>query len=494
MPLIGVMVDTEVEQSILRVLSEQNPWWAQTKVPEYLARPFRRRDFHIIKDKLDDKEITAIVGPRQVGKTTVMYQLIEHLVKEKSVNPKRTLYTSFDYPYLSTLTRTPINDILEVYSSQILRKPFQKSKEQVYIFFDEICKLDGWSRVLKGWFDLKYPIKFFVSDSSSSDIMRGSSESLVGRIGLNKMFSLKFVDYLLYFENEYDIKQMNWDLRDGFRLGIAKNDTRTFYRSIKKTFTNLVHMEKTINLHLQQYILKDGYPELLDNENMASCRQKLRDYLTLTIYKDLMRVFDLRDPKALEELITLVAAESSQRMEYTGLANSLSMKRDTVVKYLDYLETVFLISREEFYSKSRASRIKKSKKLYFNNVGLRNALTGMLSDSLLKDNRELGKVIETLVHDHARRLKFCIEPGMEPRLHYWKNSAGEEVDIILEIDRKPIPIEVKYRDKIREGDLRGFYSFLKTKKSPFGIVVTRNVLDLRDGVVLIPLWLFLIMC
>ena len=254
-------------------------------------------------------------------------------------------------------------------------------------------------------------------------------------------------------------------------------------------------MEKTIQLHLQQYLLKDGYPELLDNDNLASCRQKLRDYLTLTIYKDLMRVFNLRDPKSLEALMTLVAAETSQRMEYSNLADSLSIKRDTVSKYLDHLERVFLISREEFYSKSRKSSIKKSKKIYFCNVGLRNALTGVLSDSLLKDYQELGKVVETLVHEHSKRLKFCLEPGIEPRLYYWKTNTGEEVDIVLEVAKKPIPIEVKYRDDVPDNILKGFTTFLKSKKkSPFGIVVSRDVLKRREDFIIIPLWLFLLMC
>ncbi|UCE74525.1 MAG: ATP-binding protein [Methanomassiliicoccales archaeon] len=489
------MVDTIVEQKILRLLSEQNPWWVTKEVPEYLAKPFRRRDFYIYRDKLEEADITAIVGPRQIGKTTVMYQLIQYLVHETGVDPKRIMYNSFDYPYLTTLTETPINDLLDVFSSQILREPTQELEDKVYVFFDEICKLEEWSRVLKGWFDLKYPLKFMISDSSSSDILRGSSESLVGRINPNIMLSLKFVDYLNYFEGREEINKVNWDLRNSLQLAIDDDDIDILFKELKLAFSKLVHVEKTIQLHLQQYLLKDGYPELLDNDNLASCRQKLRDYLTLTIYKDLMRVFNLRDPKALEELMTLVAAETSQRMEYSNLADSLSIKRDTVSKYLDHLEMVFLISREEFYSKSRKSRIKKSKKIYFCNVGLRNALTGVLSDSLLKDYQELGKVVETLVHEHSKRLKFCLEPGIEPQLYYWKTNTGEEVDIVLEVKKKPIPIEVKYRDDVPDNILKGFNAFLKSKKKcPFGIVVTRNVLKRREDFVIIPLWLFLLMC
>lgn len=489
-----VMIKTEIEQKIVRMLYEQNAWWVTGAVSPDLSKPFKRRDFHILKNKLLEKEITAIIGPRQVGKTTLLYQLIENLLQEKKVNPKRVLYASFDYPYLSMLSKTPINDIFEVYSMQILHEPMQKLKEQIYIFFDEICKLEKWSSILKGWYDLKYPIKFIISDSSSTDILKGSSESLVGRINPNIVLSLKFIDALMYFERDFNFNQINWDLREAFQNSVATANPKIFYNSIKNILSVLIPLEGTIKMHLQKYLLKDGYPELLDIESLIICREKLRNYLTLAMYKDIMRIFGVRDPKALEELVTLLAGESSQRIEYSNLSNTLSIKRDTLVKYLNYLEWVFLISRAEFHSKSRALRIRKTKKIYLTNIGLRNVLAGTLDESLLRDNVELGKVVETVVHEHCKRLKFCLEPGPDPKLYYWKTPKGEEVDIILELARKLIPVEVKYRNEISNRELKGLHEFLDGHEKSFGIVITKDLLDLRGRIIYLPLWLFLLMC
>ena len=193
-----VMISSEVEQKIIKILYDQNEWWSTQTVPDILSKPFRRGDFHVLKDKIFEKEILAIVGPRQIGKTTILYQLIEHLIKFKKVNPKRILYLSFDYPYLATITDTPINDIFEIYPTQILHESVKKLENPIYIFLDEICKLTNWSQLLKGWYDLKYPIKFVVSDSSSSDVLKGSSESLVGRINPYIMLSMKFIDVIRY--------------------------------------------------------------------------------------------------------------------------------------------------------------------------------------------------------------------------------------------------------------------------------------------------------
>jgi len=95
------MISTEVGQRIIRILYDQNTWWSTQTVPNTLSKPFKRRDFYFLNDKILEREITAIVGPRQIGKTTILYQLIEHLIKDKKVDPKRILYLSFDYPYLT---------------------------------------------------------------------------------------------------------------------------------------------------------------------------------------------------------------------------------------------------------------------------------------------------------------------------------------------------------------------------------------------------------
>ena len=105
------------EREILRSLHDQNPWWTSNEVPEVLAKPFRRRDFYTLRDTMGEEEIQAVVGPRQVGKTTVMYQLVEHLLEE--VDPRRVLYFSFDYPYIGTLTEAHLNDMLDIYSAEL---------------------------------------------------------------------------------------------------------------------------------------------------------------------------------------------------------------------------------------------------------------------------------------------------------------------------------------------------------------------------------------
>lgn len=493
MTIIKVVLTPTTEARILRALHDQNTWWVTNRIPDTMAKPFKRRDFYVLRGKIQEKEIIAIAGPRQVGKTTIMHQLIEHLIK-RNVDSKRILYLSFDYPYLTAITETPLNDILEVYTNNILREPVQKLSKQIYVFLDEVCKLEDWSRILKGWYDLNYPVKFIISDSSCSDILKGTSESLVGRIAPYIMLSMKFIDTIKFYDENLEdvISEYNWEARRAFQSTVKNNDPKDFFDFLRERHATLVPYENSLRIYLNDYLLKDGFPELLKT-SLARCAEKLRNYLSLTIYKDIMRVFKVRDPKALENLVLLLAEESSQRIEYSSLARNLSIKRDTLLKYLDYLESVYLISRAEYYSRSRASRIRKTKKIYLVNVGLRNALLGTLSRDLLEDLPNLGQIVETIVHDHCKRLKFVLEGGVSPELFYWKTPQGNEVDIVMELFKHPIPLEVKYRNEISAADLKGMHKFL-VEYETFGIVVTKDLLDFRGGIIYVPLWMFLLIC
>jgi len=463
-------------------------------VPEPHIKEFHRRDFYSLKENLDDIKIMGITGPRQVGKTTLMYQFIENLIEEGEVDPLRILFVSFDYPYLTTVAHRPINDVLEAYADMVLKEPIEALSSKIYVFLDEICSLEDWSKVLKGWYDLKYPIKFIISDSSSASMLKGSAKHLVGRIDINIMLSLKFIDFIGYHDPDFDYEKISLDLREAFKKSMDGNDPSHYHKAVKTAFAALAPREKNIQLRLQDYFLKDGYPELLDESDLAVCRKRLYDYINLTLYKDLIRNYEIRSPKMLEDLLVVISGGTAQRVNVAQLSDSLSLKRDTVTKFLEYLESVFLVSRCDFYTTNRASRIKKSKKLYVNNVGIRNVLVSKLDEQLLRDPSELGRVVETIVHDHARRLRYCLLPGDDSPLFYWNNRKGEEVDMVFEYRRKPVPIEVKYRKDTSDAYLKGIRSFMAEKKTPFGVVVTKNTIDLKDNVVHIPLWLFLIMC
>jgi len=482
------------ETELLRILYMHNPWWSTGRIPEAKALSFKRRDYHKLLETLDSPEVVAVVGARRVGKTTLMYQLIKHVIER--AGPERAMYISLDDPYLK-ITAEALQVIFDLYAKYVLKEPLSELKEPIYFFLDEVQSLSGWDLVLKRWFDLGYRAKFYVSGSSSVNILTGGAESLVGRLRPQILLPMKFLEAVRFQMKEEDFERrfnhVNWRLRQALLKAIEESDATVLYSSLRENANFLAKDIDRLILFLQAYLLKGGYPEVVAMEDLLRASETLRNYFNLTIYKDIVRTFKIRDPVAFEELISILAKECCQRFNYSKLARTLGLRRETLKAYLYYLRTTFLISESEYYSSSLMKRARRERKIYINDPGVRNVAVGALNEYLLRSPAELGRVIEGVVADHCKRLKFDLEPAFETQLFYWK-SQGYEVDIVTEFIRRPVAIEVKYQEAIDERDLRGLKEFAQSHTPPLSIVVTKERLDLSGNMLFVPLWLFLLMC
>ncbi len=488
-----IMAEPSREQ-LLEALHLQNPWWAGKSVPPELAKPFRRRDFFFLRKRLADPHVLAIYGPRQVGKTTLMYQLAEELVEVKKVEPRRVMFFSLDYPGTIGQGGDLLNQLLEALSTSILKEPLERDRPPVYVLLDEVAKAEGWSRVLKGWQDLRLPLKFVVSDSSQSHLLGDAARDLVGRVNLQLVLPLKFSDFLAYRLKRDDLGRSALDWREEFTGAFREGSPSRMLRAFERVAEHMAPMRRETQIELERYFLLDGYPELLDCNDLPFAASRLRQYVDLTLYKDLVRLFEIRNPKALEDLVTLIAAESSKRMDYQTMSGTLRLKYETLKTYLDYLESVFLVTSSGFYTGSRAKRIRRPRKMYFRNCGLRNAILGELHESTLSQPERLGITAETAVFEHSLRLAFHLGGGAKPELGYWQDSSDREVDIVLGVGPRPLAIEVKYRASVRDTDIDAIRGFIEEYPKAMGLVVTRSTLERRGDVVLVPLWIFLLMC
>ncbi len=477
---------------VYRLLIDANPWWADGTVPNGLSHEYRRRDYFVLRNEIDSRPISAIGGPRQVGKTTLLYQLIDHLLAS-SVAPSRILFVSFDLPGLAAATDSPLNDCLNVFADRVLGHPWRKEKGKVYVFLDEVTKAEDWHRDLKGWYDLRYPVKFLISSSSFSELQSGSSASLTGRISSHLLMAWKYVDVLMYLSREFGWNETGLALRDAFASAVQRGDPRIFERRVRRVEGTVTRERASLRSTLDRYLLTDGFPELIDLRDTRKASGRLREYLDLTIMNDLARVYQIRTPGLFYDLLGLLARESGQLISYRNLAALLKVQERTIVDYLEHLESVFLIAQAQFYSGSRAKRVRRQRKILIANPGLQTTLQGRLDRRTLTDPNLLGRLAEGVVHDHAKRLVYCLNPGPKPEAFYWRDDHGHKVDVVISIEGKPVPIEVKYRSNPRQ-DLEGMRAFLETHTdSPFGVVVTRDLLDLRDKTLFLPLSHFLLM-
>jgi len=477
------MEDTE----ILQILYSQNPWWEG----KASAVPMQKReDFNTLKEKMAEKQIIAIIGPRRVGKSVLMEQLIFDLLGQK-VSPKEILFAQLDEPKFENEKGLLVSRILDVYFKYVLGKTPRDTDNRIFVFLDEIQKVEKWSEILKSHYDRNHKIKFIVSGSSSAGITRGSSESLVGRVSLNYILTLKFSEFLKFKGINRDLENISLKLRTSLKDSLEEGNPDLFWPILDKFSKNLAPIQQKTEALLGEYMIKGGYIELIWQNDYNKCAQYLKDLLQLVIYKDIVKVFGVRNPKNIEDLLLFLGNHSAELFSESGTASKLKIKNQTVSEYMNYLEETFLISTSMIYAVNRAKQIRNPKKVFISDAGIRNMLNGTYSSKALSDAKDVGLIAETLAHSHLLRLAGFLEQ-YNARCFYWKN--GNEVDNIFVYSGKPIPVEIKFKNEIKAEDAKGCIDFMKENKARFGFIITKNKLDFKDGLFYIPLWYFLLVC
>ncbi len=478
------------ELEILRILNKYNPWWNNKAIPASKASKFRRGDFYKLQEELSRKEITSIVGPRRVGKTIIIHQLIQHLLELKT-DPKRIFYLSVDELELNK-GGAELKHILEVYAKYVITKPLDTLDAMCFLFLDEIQEIPEWENILKNWQDFGYKLKFVISGSSSIWISKGTEESLLGRIKTTIMMPLKFSEVLRYREIlPDDFYVLRRALRNALVKSIQENTSDYFKKALDQFIGAIAPKKEVIELELNRHLIVGGYPEFLEEKDYNRIGEAIRDKIKLIFYKDIIRYFKIRNPEVLQDLFKFLAQNSGQLLNVAETAKLLDIERPTLKDYLKYLAKAYLIQSSEFYAFSRNKRIRKQEKIYVLDSGIRNGILDFIDENFTKETVQLGLVVQSMVFDHLTRLKFNLEPGPEPEVFYWKNKM--EIDYVLIVKRRAIPIESKFSNTITSGTINSIAEFMNKHKSPFGIVVTKKDFGWDKNILKLPLWIMLLM-
>lgn len=442
------------------ILSLQNKWWSTKEVPKIFLGDYKRFIFTKLIKEIEKKKITSLLGPRRVGKTILMHQLIDNLLK-KGVNEKRILYLQFDF--LKINKSGIIRELLSIISG-LINEPLDELKETIYLFLDEVHKLETWAEEIKQFQDMKLKIKFVVSGSSSLRIIKGAGESLLGRINHNLIFPLNFREFL-------SLKKINIDAVD--------------INNIKKDYNNLINKISKIKFYFKEYLKKGGYPEVI-SKDVREAHRLLIDYKDLSLQRDLFEIEGVRDVKSVRELLNVLASLVTERLNYSKLASILGIKADTVKRYIGLIEDIYLINESKVFSKKPYFSVRKERKIFFIDTGMLNAVNMKYE---IDDN-----YVSKLVENVCSKISLESKQDIVPSINYWLDEFGKEIDIILEKETTIIPIEVKYRNQILKKDLHTVKKFLNKFNLKQGIIITKELLDKKvsDGkeILFIPAWLF----
>lgn len=480
------------EPKLLNLLSVTfNPHWSVGQLPEHMVEKYRRGDFFTLKKEVEDKAVTILTGPRQVGKTTLMYQLIYELIASGKV-PKRVIYMQMDDTSLPNITEEALEDSLDVYSRYILKEPLNRIKDTVYVFLDEIQHLENWSGILKTLYDRKYNMKFFLSGSSSTDIYEASNP-LQGRMKKRVISTMKFCDFAgFYLKNqERKIRDFSLHIRTSIADSMKEGGSAALYKSIMERKNYISGIEDDLKIKFDDYILRGGYPGLLNLASYSKASEQLRNNMDLAIL-DLVKRYQVRNPAYFEKILYLLSDATSKNVNYSSISKNLGIDKVTVTEYVEYLRRTYLISLSKFFSKSPMKRMRKDYKVHINDTGLRNVIVSRLNETLLNDKSELGKVLETCMFNHAQRLQFYLSDHETPEVGYTEIN-GKEIDIVLNYGKNVLPIEVKI-DGTRPEDESALRDFMDEHGLKLGIIITGKTLKLHGNILLMPAWMFALCC
>lgn len=281
----------------------QNQHWTK----KYIVPSFRRELFNSFLSSLDSKTISSVIGPRRVGKTTLIKQTINFLIGERNVEPSNILFFSLD------LYKMDLLSIINSYKDEM--QP--KESDQLYFFFDEIQYLDEWASHVKLLFDNLENVKICITGSSSSDLFRGR-ESLAGRETELLLNPLSFDEYLHLVNKKTHSKKITWDLY----------------------------------LHYMEHQL----PELMDTK--ISEREYIGQLVDKIINYDFTRLHNIKDTRPIDSIFRLICKSPGDVIVMTDLARDLNLDWRTVQNYLSILEKGLLIRKVYNYSKN----VRKSEK------------------------------------------------------------------------------------------------------------------------------------
>lgn len=477
------------------VLRDLNPWWESPKtvrpVPPVYRRPLIRQMAHRLRPAKGLIEVVR--GPRQVGKTTGLYQIIEDFLRAE-VSSTDILFVRFD---LEVLRAEPaaLRNILRWYVDNVRKRPLDQGPPSS-ILLDEIHKLKRWDEEVKHIGDT-FPMRMLLTGSSGVLVARGGRESLAGRVFTTELPPFSFREILDCWHPKL-ASSLPPAIRFGnvFEGGLDKS---------RRALESLRAQQKlSMRRVLERYFTRGGYPRLYTGEVHDD---RWADYLTQTVFEnvlgaDIPDLFPVKSPGLLRFIYLQVARLTGQEIKQNQLTDmaiktGLSANQPTVGQYLHYLADALLIREFRRYPLAKKSSARVPAKITVSDLGVRNAVFRSPPSLWESDPTVLGPLVETLVQSAVRDYNLQVHFFRDYEDPKNRRSPIREVDFVAEqADGTVVPIEVKFRKRIEEEDLVGMRLFMERfrDRCPLGIVVTREFSewDQRRRVLFIPLQFFLL--
>jgi len=401
---------------------------------------------------LKRKEFIAIIGPRQAGKTTLLEMLRDYLISDLKVDKKRIQIVTFEDRRLLTQFETEPISFVQSYF------PVLTKDEPSYLMMDEFQYVEDGGQKLKLIYDTMKGIKVVITGSSSLDIKARVGRFMVGRILSFYLYPFNFGEILRAKDLRLEgIYQRNNRVITEWLFGDKKIDKKEGVDIFAEEFLR----------YYEDYCIFGGYPSVVLSLTEKEKRKVLSEIYNNYILKDIKTLLELVTEKSLLFISQYLATQIGNILTYQDLSQVSALSYRQVKKHLHILqETMVCLETKPFFT-NRKKELTKNPKIYFIDLGFRNNL---LENVNKFDKRpDIGSMIENAVFIRLNELTKG-----EAKINFWQTKAKAEVDFILQIRGRIIPVEVKFSKFISPKVSRSFMSFINSYKSNQGLILTKD--------------------
>lgn len=367
----------------------------------------------IIENDFFKGKIIVILGARQVGKSTLIKIL-------PTCNTIDTLWLDGE--------NSDVRQILKNANSERLK---QLTANNNIVVIDEAQKIEDIGSVLKLFADYNKDIQVIASGSSAFELRNTLNEPLTGRKFEYKLFPISFTEMVKH--------------------------------------TNLLQEIR----ELPQRLVYGYYPEIVTSPNDAE--RLLRFLSDSYLYKDIFLFKGIKKPEKMLELLKLLAFQIGSEVNFNELSNSLKIDNQTVESYIEMLEQAFVIYKLPGYHTNQRTELKKSKKIYFNDLGIRNALINDFRPIEIRN--DAGLLFENYVVNELRKQNEYNQ--VYANFYFWRNTVQREIDLIIEKNGQIRAFEIKWNSAKMAKLTKGFTNIYG--ETEFKVINNENFFEIIDN-------------
>ncbi len=370
-----------------------------------------------------------VIGPRQVGKSTLLKMLQEELIQDNV----STLFFNLDVERDKT--------VFESQEKLINRIKLEFGEREGVVFIDEIQRKVNAGLFLKGIYDLGIGAKIVVSGSGSLELKEQIAESLAGRKKVFELLPVTFPEFVDY------------------KTSYLYSDRLAMYFEVET--------EQSKQL-LDEYMLYGAYPAVITEKRKSEKRDMIAEIIQSYLYRDVNLLLPVNHVSAYSKLVSILAQQTARPVNYHQLSQYVNVSANTVKDYLWYLEKTFIIRESTPYFTNRLKEIVKSPRSYFVDLGLCNYLRNNLFEDF--DTPAFGFIFQNLVFNTLYSL-FIRE---NCNLKFWRTKDKAEVDIIIDYPGQLTPVEVKYSTLKKPKISKSLRSFISDYEPERAFIITKE--------------------